>query len=164
MQEVTLFRRATVYIHKDKLDCALKLLEKGSSLKDIAKSCHLSLSQVSEITKQHSYYVDIRKHLEELMSQKRRLTREVKRLEREKEELVKEVKKLKLLKDGLDREVKKNMELIDGIITSLDVLCFHIGMYDEGLRKNIKEFEKVIGKSLKDFVIEDWRAYGSWAN
>ena len=149
-----MFGRTTVYIHKDKLDCALKLLEKGSSLKDIAKSCHLSLSQVSEIARQHSYYVDTRKYLEELMSQKRRLTREVKELEREREKLTKEIERLKLLKDGLDREVKKDMELIDGIIASLDVLCSHIGMYDEELRKNVREFEKMIGKSLKDFVIE----------
>jgi len=53
---------AKTYIHRDKIKCAIDLLEKGASQREIAKACGLSMSQVSAIGREYGYYVDVKEY------------------------------------------------------------------------------------------------------
>jgi len=63
------------YIHRDKIKCAIDLLEKGASQREIAKTCGLSMSQVSAIGREYGYYVDVRSTSRGLRRRRRGSTR-----------------------------------------------------------------------------------------
>jgi len=75
MNRLSLHRSVVVmrmYIHRAKIKCAIDLLEKDVSQREIAKTCDLSLSQVSAIGREYGYYIDIRKYFERLRDEERK--------------------------------------------------------------------------------------------
>jgi len=53
------------------IKCAIDLLEKGASQREIVKICGLSLSQVPAIGREYGYYIDVKEYFEKLEEKKR---------------------------------------------------------------------------------------------
>ena len=130
--------------HRDKLECALKLFEKGASLKDIAKSCKLSLAQVSDIGKEYNYYVKHKKYfqglLKELRKERHMLKKEVTELKKSKEKLSESVKELKDMKRGLESTVGKLSKKLKDVLTNIELLCMKCKAYN--LDKHLENTER----------------------
>ncbi|MEZ0345239.1 MAG: hypothetical protein ABWK01_01640 [Infirmifilum sp.] len=135
-------------VHRDKLECALKMLKEGHSLREIARSCGLSLTQVSEIARAHGYYVDVEEKIKEeikkLEEQRRSLQREVRGLEERKLELAKEVENLKKLRGDLESSVNElGKRLKKEVLEPAEFLCVRYKAY--GLDKRAEDIRKAAG-------------------
>lgn len=102
-------RVVEVHIHRDKVKCAIDLLEKGVSQREIAKTCGLSMTQASAIGREYGYYVDVKEYFEKLKEEKRyeswRKTVDEKGKGLEKE-LSKSVEDLRQVKKSLTRGIE----------------------------------------------------------
>jgi len=160
---------AKAYIHRDKIKCAVDLLERGASQREIAKACGLSMSQVSAIGREYGYYADVKEHFEKLKEEKKReyeswkksVLEERKRLEAELRELSEKVKAL----ENEERELRKEVEDLHHANQSLRrelayilrcsrIACFHYQRYRADAEKRLESLERVIGEDAWKFLQE----------
>jgi len=155
------------YIHRDKIKCAIDLLEKGASQREIAKTCGLSMSQVSAIGREYGYYVDVKEYFEKLKEEKKReyedwrksITEERKRLEAELRELSERLKALRdeekvrqrNVEDLRHTEESLNNE-VSSLLTALDTMCSHYEVHREEAEKRMESLEKAIGEDARKFL------------
>jgi len=157
-----------MYVHRDKLKRAIELLEKGFSQKEIAKTCGLSMTQVSAIGREYGYYVNVKEHFEKLKEEKRKefeswrkaRNGEKKRLEKELEERSKRVKEL----EGKEKELLKSVEELGQAkeileqkvknLMKLREVCFYFQPHREEVKKGVESLERVIGVEMNKFFEE----------
>ncbi|PUA31622.1 MAG: hypothetical protein B7O98_08980 [Zestosphaera tikiterensis] len=158
-----------MYIHRDKIKCAIDLLEKGASQREIAKACGLSMSQVSAIGREYGYYVDVKEHFEKLKEEKKReyeafrnsILEEKKKLETELRDLSERLEALKdeekaLRKSVEDlRHVEESLKQeIGTLVNALKIVCFHYQAYRAEAEKHMESLEKAIGSEVWKFLEE----------
>jgi DNA-binding transcriptional MerR regulator len=115
-----------MYIHKDKLEAALKLMEEGRSTRDVARQTGLSFKQLKYVRRLSGMYVDVKEYgrrLERLREERRA---ELERLEhldelvrlrsREVEEL--EAKADEIL-ESVREEVRAFLSFTEGLTAAL---------------------------------------------
>jgi len=158
-----------VYIHRDKIKCAIDLLKRGASQREIAKTCGLSLSQVSAIGREYGYYVEVREYFERLRDEKkreyeawrrfvdeerRRLEAELRSLSERLRALRDEERALREIVEGL-RHVKESLNReVSALLTALKKVCFHYQAYRAEAEKGLESLEKAIRDEVWKFLGE----------
>jgi len=155
------------YIHRDKIKCAIDLLEKGASQREIAKTCGLSMSQVSAIGREYGYYVDVEEYFEKLKEERKReyealrksILEERKKLEAELRELSERLKALRDEEKVRQRSVEDLKhaeeylnEKIALLLPSLDTMCSYYKVHRDEAEKRMESLEKVIGEDVWKFL------------
>jgi len=156
-----------VYIHRDKIKCAIDLLEKGASQREIAKTCGLSMSQVSAIGREYGYYVDVKEYFEKLKEEKKREYESWRKsVDEERRRLEAELKvlgeKLNTLKDE-ERVLQKSIEdlrRIEGslkqevaaLAKALNIVCLHYLRHRIEAESRMESLEKAIGRDVWELL------------
>ena len=153
-------------VHKNKLECALEMLEKGASFREIARTCGLSFTQVSEIADAYGYYVDVREEIqsrvEKLVEREQVLRREIGELEKQKQKLQGELKELEEKRSALAREVerlektKKELEVVLSELSrrAKDLLAAVGSLCAKYRARGLDRYAGEIGRVAKDYVDE----------
>jgi len=158
---------AEVYIHRDKIRCAIDLLEKGVSQREIAKTYGLSMSQVSAIGREYGYYINVKEYFERLKEEKKReyeswrksVDEERRRLEAEFKVLGERLNALKDEERALQKSID-DLRRIEGSLKqevaalekALNIVCFHYLRHRIEAERRMESLEKAIGRDVWELL------------